>query len=82
MSLGAPASGACRRFQGQLPPSLAEEAGPLNERRRRPVAVMDLAPVENFPHCGHRGAGRPPTTVRPPGPSSRRRCGIRRPRAP
>ena len=47
------------RFQGELFPALAEEVGPLSERHRHFVAVLDLVPLELFVHCDHSGVGRP-----------------------
>ena len=36
------------RLQGELFPELANEVGPLGEKRRRLVAVLDAVPVEPF----------------------------------
>ena len=49
------------RFQGELFPELANEVGPLGEKHRKLVAVLDAAPVEPFAYslCSV-WRGRPP----------------------
>ena len=82
MSLGEFISDTWTRLQGELFPALANKVGPLNERRRHLVAVLDLVPVERFVHYDHGASGvRPATGTRWRGPSWRRRCGTSRPRA-
>ena len=51
MSLGQTLSGFWHTLQGDLFPWLEEELGPLGERYRRFVTVLELARVESFlPH--------------------------------
>ena len=59
MSLGKTLSGFWHRIQADLFPWLEEELGPLGERYRRFVTVLELARVESFlPHF-HGLPGRP-----------------------
>ncbi len=48
-----------RRLQGELFPALAEELGPLSERHRQLVAVLDLVRPEAFIGHAHGAVGRP-----------------------
>ena len=59
MSLGGFIAERWQRFQEELFPFLAEAVGPLGERHRRFVAVLDLVPAESFLPCGRGGVGRP-----------------------
>ncbi len=59
MSLSATISGLWNRFQGELFPDLAEEVGPLLERHRRFVTVLDLVQVERFAGQAWGSPGRP-----------------------
>ena len=47
------------RFQGELFPGLAEEVGPLLEKHKHLVQVLDLVEVERFVDTYWRGPGRP-----------------------
>ena len=53
MSLNSTLSNIWTRFQGELFPELAEEIGPLMEKHKHLVQVLDLVEVERF-------AGTPP----------------------
>ncbi len=59
MSLRSSISDAWQRLQGELPPSLAGEVGPLGVRHGKSVAVLDLAGGGRHVHCIHRGVGSP-----------------------
>jgi len=48
-----------RRLQGELFPALAEELGPLSERHRQLVTVLELARPEAFIRHAHGAVGRP-----------------------
>ena len=48
-----------RVMQGNLFPALEEEAGPLTEKHRQLVAVLNMVPIEALVACGHGGVGRP-----------------------
>ncbi len=45
------------RFQGEVVPELAEEVGPLQERHKHLVQVLDLVEVERFVDTSRRGSG-------------------------
>ena len=48
-----------QRLQGELFPSLAAELGPLNEKHRHLVTVLDLVRPEAFLDHAHGVVGRP-----------------------
>ncbi len=64
MSLRSSIPDAWRRFQGELPPSLAGEVGPLGVRHTKSVAVLDLVEGGRHVHYSHRGVGNPPADRR------------------
>ena len=66
MSLRSSIPDAWRRLQGELPPSLAGEVGPLGVRHSRSVAVLDLMEGGRHVHYSHRGVGNPPADRRAP----------------
>ena len=59
MSLRSTLSNIWNRFQGELFPELAEEVGPLLEKHKHLVQVLDLVEVERFVDTYWRGPGRP-----------------------
>ncbi len=59
MSLKSTLSNLWTRFQGELFPELAEEIGPLMEKHKHLVQVLDLVEVERFVDMYWRGPGRP-----------------------
>ena len=59
MSLKSTLSNIWNRFQGELFPELAEEIGPLMEKHKHLVQVLDLVEVERFVDTYWRGPGRP-----------------------
>ncbi len=59
MSLKSTLSNIWTRFQGELFPELAEEIGPLMEKHKHLVQVLDLVEVERFVDTYWRGPGRP-----------------------
>ena len=59
MPLAPSLSGYWRRLQGELFPALAEELGPLSERHRQLVVVLELARPEAFIGHAHGAVGRP-----------------------
>ena len=64
MSLRSSIPDAWRRFQGELPPALAGEVGPLGVRHTKFIAVLDLVEGVRHVHHGHRGVGNPPADRR------------------
>ena len=65
MALGGNISELWNRFQGELFPVLAEEVGPLNEKHRRLVAVLDLVAVEKHLRYEYCSVGRRPALNNP-----------------
>ncbi len=66
MSLRSSIPDAWRRFQGELPPALAGEVGPLGVRHTKSVAVLDMVEGGRHVHHGRRGVGNPPADRRAP----------------
>ena len=59
MPLGASLSAYWQRLQGELFPALGEALGPLGERHRQLVTVLELARPERFLAHAHGARGRP-----------------------
>ena len=77
MPLNSTLSSIWNRFQAELFPALAEEIGPLMEKHKHLVQVLDLVEVERFVDTYWRGPGRPQQNRRALArPSLPRRYGI------
>ena len=59
MLLGAMLSGFWRRIQGDLFPWLAEELGPLGDKHKQLITVLEVARIESFVHSWSGLPGRP-----------------------
>ena len=59
MSLNSTLSNLWTRFQAELFPDLAEEIGPLMEKHKHLVQILDLVAVERFVETDWRSLGRP-----------------------